>query len=136
MGKSPGLLVLDNFEQIAEDGVVSATLLERAPALRCLVTPRAAERRRGTAVRPSAASDPETEGDINHGVEYPSVQLFVDRARKARADFELTDTNAADVAALCRTLEGIPLALELAAAWAGTLTTSQIRIAYPAGSSC
>ena len=69
---------------------------------------------------------PETEGDIERLREYPSVQLFVDRARKARADFELTDTNAADVAALCRTLEGIPLALELAAAWAGTLTTSQI----------
>jgi tetratricopeptide (TPR) repeat protein len=57
---------------------------------------------------------------------FPSVQLFVDRARKARPDFQLTEANAPFVAALCRRLEGIPLSLELAAAWAAVLSPAQM----------
>jgi predicted ATPase/DNA-binding SARP family transcriptional activator len=57
---------------------------------------------------------------------FPSVQLFVDRARARRVDFQLTEGNAAAVAQLCDRLEGIPLAIELAAGWAKALTPAQM----------
>ncbi len=55
-----------------------------------------------------------------------SVQLFVDRAQAVLPDFQVTKRNAPTVAALCERLEGIPLAIELVAAWAGTLTVGQM----------
>ncbi|HVK03448.1 MAG TPA: tetratricopeptide repeat protein, partial [Armatimonadaceae bacterium] len=58
-------------------------------------------------------------------LEFASVQMFVNRAQAARNDFQLTARNAAAVAALCEKLEGIPLAIELAAGWAETLTPAQ-----------
>src|SRR5205823_5715505 len=57
---------------------------------------------------------------------YPSVQLFVDRALAVKPDFVLTEGNAAAVAALCRKLEGMPLAIEMAAAWTKTLSPARI----------
>src|SRR5207247_1154310 len=67
-------------------------------------------------------------------MQYPSVQLFVDRARAAQTRFELTPENAAAVAHLCDRLEGLPLAIELAAARASVLSPQQMldRLA-PAG---
>ena len=56
----------------------------------------------------------------------PSVQLFADRAQAARPDFQVTSTNADAIAALCLRIEGVPPALELAAAWAATLSPAQI----------
>jgi predicted ATPase/Tfp pilus assembly protein PilF len=122
------LLVLDNFEQLAETGVpVVWTLLERCPGLICLVTSRqrldlAGERE----VPVSALAVPSVPGTPERLVEFPSVSLFVDRAQMARPDFQITRDNAAAVAAVCQRLEGIPLAIELAASWAGVLTPSQM----------
>src|SRR5205814_902594 len=64
----------------------------------------------------------------NSLLQFPSVQLFVDRAQAARPDFQVTRANAPAVAALCVQLEGLPLAIELAAAQARMLTPEQMRV--------
>ena len=125
---SPVLLVLDNFEQVAESGaVLVADLLQRLPHLSCLVTSRQRlriEQEREFPLLPlPTPSHPGTPARL---LEFDSVQLFVSRAQTARADFQLTARNANHVAALCEKLEGIPLAIELAAAWAELLTPAQM----------
>ena len=125
----PALLVLDNFEHLAAGGAALVlTLLSRVPALTCLVTSR---RRLALAcehkypVRPLPT--PGGEDTPERLAQLASVQLFLDRAQIARPDFQITVRNAADIAALCRSLEGIPLALELAAARALVLSPAQMR---------
>lgn len=124
----PALLVLDNFEQHVDAGSgLVAALLQRAPELLCLVTSRRRLNVSGEQELvvpplpvPPAMSDPEALSG------YESVQLFVDRSRAVRAGFSLTAENAAAVAELCTRLEGIPLALELAAARAHVLAPRQM----------
>ncbi|MES2465537.1 MAG: BTAD domain-containing putative transcriptional regulator, partial [Armatimonadota bacterium] len=122
------LLVLDNFEQLAETASGQVTeLLYRVPNLRCLVTSRQrlrVEPEREFPLLPLAV--PEFPGTPERLLEFSSVQLFVSRAQSARADFQLTGRNAAAVGSLCAQLEGMPLAIELAAAWMSVLTPSQM----------
>jgi predicted ATPase/DNA-binding SARP family transcriptional activator len=124
----PALLLLDNFEHlVAEGALIVRDLLERVPRLRCLVTSRqrldlAGERE--VVVPPMAI--PEAAATPERLACCESVQLFVDRAQAARPDFQVTRANAGAVAELCRRLEGIPLAIELAAARALVMTPSQI----------
>jgi predicted ATPase len=107
------LLVLDNFEQVLGAAPGVAALLAACPEVTVLVTSRTVLRLRGEREVP-LASLPDA----------AAVELFVARAREVRPDFELTAPNAAAVAELCRRLDGIPLALELAAA--------QLRLLPPA----
>ena len=126
----PALLVLDNFEHLVERGAsLVLSLLTRLPSLTFLVTSRRrlllpGERECPVSplpVSPLGLPDaPETPDQVT------SVQLFVDRAQAARPDFQLTRGNAAAVAALCRNLEGIPLAIELVAARAMALSPAQM----------
>jgi predicted ATPase/DNA-binding XRE family transcriptional regulator len=118
------LLVLDNFEHLLEAAPIIADLVSRCPCLAALVTSRAALRVRGERrflvaplATPSAEADPAGQ-DIGAS---PAVQLFVERARAVASDFALDGTNASAVAAICRRLDGLPLAIELAAAQAGLL---------------
>ena len=115
---TPLLLILDNFEQLAATGAGMITsLLRLAPQVHLLVTSRRALHVAGEQEYPVAplALPPQgaTTALLN---QCPAVALFVDRVRAVRPDFRLTDANSTDVAALCESLEGIPLALELAAA--------------------
>lgn len=124
----PALLVLDNFEHLVEGGAQTVQqLLERAPGLKCMVTSRqllglAAEYEMVVPPLPTPTR-PDTPERLN---QYASVQIFVDRAQRTRPDFQVTPRNAAAVAALCDQLEGIPLAIELAAARASVLTPRQM----------
>ncbi len=125
----PALLVLDNFEHLVDRGAaVVLSLLTRLPTLRCLVTSRRRLALPGEREMPLLPLPlPESGDDLKQMAQTASVQLFVDRAQAARPDFQITRSNAAAVADLCRLLEGIPLALELVAARAQALTPAQMR---------
>src|SRR5262245_18184951 len=113
------LLLLDNFEQVLDAAADVAGLLAACPGLRVLVTSRAPLHLSAEFeyVVPALALPGAGEGtspDRLMGVE--SVRLFVERAAAAKSDFALTGENAAAVAEICRRLDGLPLAIELAAA--------------------
>ncbi len=113
------LLVLDNFEQVDKAAAAVAGLMEGAPGVRVLATSRTLLDIYGERTLPVSALSlprPGDEGDLLKLAQYESVALFVARAVAARPDFTLSETNASAVAEICRLLEGVPLALELAAA--------------------
>lgn len=113
------LLLLDNFEQVREAAPFLVGLLSGCPGLNALVTSRAALRVRGE--QELAVPPLETPGPTSPGIDAaeisrsPAVSLFVGRARAVDPSFRLTDENAPAVAGICRHLDGLPLALELAA---------------------
>jgi predicted ATPase/DNA-binding CsgD family transcriptional regulator len=123
------LLVMDNCEHlISSCARLANVLLSACPGVRILATSRealAVEGEMGWPVQPlsAPASGNLGAGELEH---YESVKLFVERARYRKPDFVLDDRNAAPVAEICGRLEGIPLAIELAAARIGTLAAAQI----------
>ena len=113
------LLVLDNFEHVAEAAPEVVDLLGSCPNLSVLVTSRAPLRVRGEreySVSSLAVPDPTRMPEAREVAQTPAAELFVERAEEASPTFELTQANAAAVAAICWRLDGLPLALELAAA--------------------
>jgi predicted ATPase/DNA-binding SARP family transcriptional activator len=124
----PALFVLDNFEHLVEGGRdLVRTLLERVENLKVLVTSRRCLGLQGEQEFPVPPLPvPADASDPAELARCPSARLFVDRAQAVRPDFQLTRSNATAVAALCGALEGLPLALELAAARIGVLTPQQM----------
>ncbi|MCC6790863.1 MAG: AfsR/SARP family transcriptional regulator, partial [Thermomicrobiales bacterium] len=106
------LLIIDNAEHVIDGAARLAELVARLPELTLLFTSREALRIRGEREFPVA---PLGTGVSEQGVT-PAVTLFVERARAVRPDFAVTPENAAAVAEICRRLDGLPLAIELAAA--------------------
>jgi predicted ATPase/DNA-binding SARP family transcriptional activator len=117
------LLILDNFEHLLEPGAsLVQQLRTRAPSLVLLVTSRRQSGLSGERVFPVLPlAVPRGSHTPEQVMEFASAQIFVDRARALVPDFGVTADNAAAIAALCCRLEGIPLAIELAAGWAQTL---------------
>jgi predicted ATPase len=122
------LLVLDNFEQVMGAAPDLSALLSACPGLTVLVTSRGALRLRGEReislgpLPTPAAGEPSSVEVVCHS---PAVQLFVARGHQVREEFTLSAGNAEAVAGICRRLDGVPLALELAAA--------QLRLLSPQG---
>lgn len=113
------LLVLDNFEQIVEAGGLMAELLQVAPGLKTLVTSRVVLRLYGEyqfGVPPLDLPDLTELPVFSNLKSYESIRLFEERAKAVKSDFELTPLNAPLVAEICVSLDGLPLAIELAAA--------------------
>jgi non-specific serine/threonine protein kinase len=113
------LLILDNFEQVLPAASLLDQLLQSAPGLRFLVTSRELLHLRveqTLPVPPLALPDPAHLPPLEHLAEVPSVALFLQRAQKINPSFRLTDENARAVTELCVRLDGLPLAIELAAA--------------------
>lgn len=113
------LLLLDNVEHLLEAAGDVATLLTRCPHLVVLATSREPLRVRAEQVFPAPPlplPDPQRAMELADLARVPSVDLFVERAQAAQPGFMLTRENAAAIAAICRRLDGLPLAIELAAA--------------------
>jgi predicted ATPase len=118
-GDTPVVLVLDNMERLIDASRDLDEVLARCPGVKILATSRTALQLRAEHEYPvPALSVPSGPGaaQIEQLASSPSVQLFVDRTRAVRPDFALTPENAGAVAEICRRLEGLPLAIELAAA--------------------
>ena len=124
------LLVVDNCEHVIEDcaGLVD-TILRSCPGVTLLATSREPLRISGETVwrvASLAVPEPRARIDLRELAQYEAVGLFLDRAQLAAPGFEINAENASAIAQLCRRLDGIPLAIELAAARAGSMSPDQI----------
>ncbi|GAB3872563.1 hypothetical protein GCM10029964_011180 [Kibdelosporangium lantanae] len=126
IGDGRWLLVLDSFEHVAAAATTVGTLLSGCPRLTVLVTSRSPLRLRGEHLWPLAPLAVPDGDELGALAESPAVRLLVERTAAVRPGFGLTGDNAADVAALCRRLDGLPLALELAAARLRTQAPAQV----------
>jgi predicted ATPase len=126
---APTLLLLDNFEHLVQAAPIVAELLVMGPNLKILVTSRAALHVYGEhefPVPPLALPDPRSMPPVEVLSQYPAVALFVQRAVAAKPDFALNRENAPAVIEICARLDGLPLAIELAAARIKVLSPSSM----------
>jgi non-specific serine/threonine protein kinase len=121
--EAKALLVLDNFEHLPDAAPFIARLLAQCPGLTMLVTSRAELRISGERVIVvPPLSVPDSVGQTSEALAgQDAVRLFGERAAQANADFVVTPANVETVGAICRQVDGLPLAIELAAAWTGQL---------------
>jgi len=110
------LLLLDNFEQIVSAAPLLTEVLETGDSLKLLVTSREALRLRGEYEFPLSPLALPDQSSVETLLQYPGIALFVQRAQAIQPEFKLTTDNAASVAEICARLDGLPLAIELAAA--------------------
>ncbi len=116
LGDLPMLIVLDNLEQIHEADTLVAALLRTARHLVVLATSRRPLHLPEEHDYPIQPLSLPPEASLSSAQASPAVELFLQQARRVRPTFELTEHNAADIVAACRRLDGLPLALEIAAA--------------------
>jgi predicted ATPase/class 3 adenylate cyclase len=125
------LLVLDNLEHLDGAGLVVRSLLDRAPTLAVLASSQAAlhvggEQEYGLGALPLPDGPVGPTGELETVGDNPAVRLFVERARAVRADFRLDDSNVDAIVEICARLDGLPLAIELAAALVKLMSPSAI----------
>ncbi len=123
------LLILDNFEHLLPAAPILGQLLEALPKLRIMITSRAVLHLYGEhefIVPPLAVPDLKHLPSNELLAQYDSVRIFIDRAQAIRSDFRINNTNARAVAEICVRLDGLPLAIELAAAQSKLLSLPMI----------
>lgn len=127
LGRKPSLLVVDNFEQVIDAATDIAELLAACPALTVMVTSREPLRIRGEHELPLELLDvPRHDVDLDELRASPALTLFIDRARAVRPDLSLDEATVRIIARICARLEGLPLAIELAAARVRSLAPETI----------
>jgi len=127
---SPILLLIDNFEHLVVAAPLLTELLALAPHLKFLVTSRAAlhvSNEHEFPIPPLAVPDAKSLVSFNELSRFSAISLFVQRAIAVKPDFQLTEENAPVVAEICARLDGLPLAIELAAARVKLLSVSALR---------
>jgi predicted ATPase/serine/threonine protein kinase len=128
---APMLLLIDNFEHMVAAAPMLAELIARAPNLKLLVTSRAALHvydEHEFPVPPLALPDAKSLPPLEVLLQYSAISLFIQRAAAVKPDFTLNEDNAAAVAEICSRLDGLPLAIELAAARTKLLSPSAMRM--------
>ncbi|HEY2109871.1 MAG TPA: protein kinase [Candidatus Acidoferrales bacterium] len=128
--RPPMLFLLDNFEHLLQAAPTLADLLAMGPNLKLLVTSRAALHIYGEhefPVPPLAVPDSRSKPTIDDLSKYPAVALFLQRAGAAKPDFELNEENSSAIIEICSRLDGLPLAIELAAARVKVLSVAAMR---------
>lgn len=129
LAKKSMLIVLDNFEQIVDAAPQLLALLGAAPQLKILATSREILRLRGEQefhLEPLPVPGEHKNKSFEQLQDFPSVHLFVERAQAVKPEFKLDEKNASLVAEICHRLDGLPLAIELAAARIRTLSLSSM----------
>jgi predicted ATPase len=138
------LLMLDNFEQVLPAASAVAELLDVCPNVKLLITSRATLRVPGEHVvdiRPLPLPSVEAPESETRAVDFDACRLFVDRAQALDPEFALTSFNAQIIMSICQRLDGLPLAIELAASWVSVLSPKAVlaqldnRLALPSGDS-
>ncbi len=125
-GQRDFLIAIDNFEQVMPAAAELAELLTRCPGLKLLITSRAPLHISGEHEYPVPPLDLPRKPDVAD-TRAAAVELFIQRARAVRPDFELSAENAEDIAAICIQLDGVPLSIELAASRVKVLSPAAIR---------
>src|SRR5829696_8023374 len=136
------LLVLDNFEQVLPAASTLADLLDACPNVKLLATSRAVlgiPCEHVVDIRPFPLPPVRSPGSETDAVDFDACRLFVDRAQALDPEFALTSANGPTIVSICQRLDGLPLAIELAAAWISVLSPSELlaqleyRLALPSG---
>ncbi len=120
------LLVLDNADQILEGALTLRALVQRTSFVKLFITSRERLQLQEEWVIDIAGLAVPADATTPDAADYSAVQLFAQRARQVQADFALTPETLPDVVAICQLVEGMPLAIELAAAWVRVLTPAEI----------
>src|SRR5579864_4058079 len=123
--KKRALLLMDNFEHLLEGAAFVAEMLEAAPALKILVTSREALNIQEEWVRRVDGLHFPVGAEVENAQGYSAIWLFVERARRVRANFSLAE-EWDNVLRICQLVQGMPLAIELATAWLKTLPSARI----------
>jgi predicted ATPase/DNA-binding SARP family transcriptional activator len=127
------LLLMDNYEHLLDGATLVSDMLQSAPQLKILATSRQRLNQSGETIFNLQGMDFPTWKTLEEALEYAPVKLFLQGARRARPDFELNLDNMEAIARICKQVQGMPLAIVLAASWVVMLSPEEIADELSAG---